>query len=200
MTDKLWPAEVTPSQPTGDELETEIAAFVDSTLIPDSTVVNEPADQYPVIRIKIAGQAAPQGSKVAFNVKRKDGTVGKPVMREQSKRLPQFRTDVAAAAAHAMGEHPLLEGPILLDVVFVFVRPASHFNTERELNKQGLATPAPIGQNLGDLSKLIRAIEDSMSKVVFRDDSQVTTMARPRKRWGIAAATYITVMPDPVDP
>ena len=205
--DTIWSGDVVDKDTTTD-LATEISTFVE-TLIPEALVINEPADGYPVVSFKVPGTPAPQGSKVAFNRRNKAGQVvsAQPIMKETGKRIAQFRTDVKIAADHAMGRdeqgqggHPPLEGPVLLDVVFVFVRPKAHYNTKGQLNKQGLATPGPIGHNLGDLSKLCRAIEDSMTKIVYGDDSQITTFGRPRKRWGISAATYITVRPDPLDP
>jgi len=101
--------------------------------------------------------------------------------------------------ANELGQgHELLEGPLLLDVVFVFPRPKSHFTSTGKLVKG--ATDAPTQHNIGDLSKLVRAIEDAMQGIVYRDDSQFTTFLSPRKRWGLSAATYITVRPDPLDP
>ena len=154
----------------------------------------EPADQYPVIRFKVPGLARPQGSKTASVNK----YTGRAVMREANKNLPQWRTDVAQAADFAMDGHELLTGPLLLDVAFIFVRPASHFTKTGKLVKG--APDAPTGHNLGDTSKLVRAVEDAMQGIVYKDDAQITTLGRPRKRWGIAAATYITVQPDPLDP
>lgn len=199
VTSELWEADVTAKDPKeGDDLATEISHFVEATLMPDPTVIDEPADGYPVVRFKVAGAAAPQGSKVAFNMKNKAGqVVGRPVMKETSKRIAQFRTDVAEMASHAMADHPPIPAPVLLDVTFVFLRPKSHYLMGGGLNKTGLATPAPVGHQLGDLSKLVRAIEDAMTGTVFRDDCEITTTTS-RKRWGIHAATYITVRPDPV--
>jgi len=196
----LWPA-VVPEDPAvdRDELEAEIAGMIDGALAIGTAIglgprISEPADQYPVVRFKVPGVARAQGSKNAFVNKR----TGRAQMVETNKRLPQWRTDIAQAADAAMIGHPLLEGPLLLDVVFVFVRPASHFTSTGKLVKG--ATDAPTQHNIGDLSKLVRAIEDAMQGIVYKDDSQITTMGRPRKRWGLAAATYITVSPDPLDP
>jgi hypothetical protein len=198
MTTPLWPATVAEDEAGDrDELEAEIVKLVDAqfaTSLPSPEIgrIHEIADQYPIVRFKVPGIARPQGSKKGY-------IRGKHVaMVEANTKLPQWRTDIAKAADEAMAGHPLLAGPLLLDVVFVFVRPQSHFTTTGKLVKG--APLAPIGHNLGDLSKLVRAIEDAMQGIVYKDDCQFSTMGRPRKRWGLAAATYITVMPDPLDP
>ena len=184
-------AEVTP---TFEEALGEVVFPTSSRNVTIAPRILEPADQYPVIRFKVPGLARPQGSKTASVNK----YTGRAVMREANKNLPQWRTDVAQAADHAMDGHELLTGPLLLDVAFIFVRPASHFTKTGKLVKG--APDAPTGHNLGDTSKLVRAIEDAMQGIVYKDDAQITTLGRPRKRWGIAAATYITVFPDPLDP
>lgn len=193
MTDNAWGANVlTSNDPVDrDELEAEI---VQMTIGHPAhvEVISEPADQYPVVRFTVPGVARPQGSKRAFVTPR-----GKVNMVEMNPNLGQWRTDVGWYAAQAMVGHDLLEGPIMLDAVFVFVRPKSHYTTTGKLTKA--APPGPTGHLLGDLDKLVRAIEDAMTGIVFKDDSQVTTLNRPRKRWGLSAATYITVRPDPQD-
>ena len=191
-----WTADVSTGEVLDrDDLEAEIQLMVD---IPDDRepfpMVREIADAYPVVRFKVPGTARAQGSKNAFVNRR----TGKAMLVETNKNLPQWRTDVAALADHAMAGHELLEGALLLDVTFTFVRPRSHFTSKGALVKG--ATDAPTQHNIGDLSKLVRAIEDAMQGIVYKDDSQITTMGRPRKRWGLAAATWITVRPDPLEP
>lgn len=202
MVSELWPAEVEPmNQAVDDEQQQEdLESFVARAFTGDTVVINEIADQYPTVRFKIGGAAAPQGSKTGFIARKKGAPVteGKVVLRESSKRNPQWRTDVAKAATDAMEGHLLLLGPLLLDVTFVFPRPASHRTSKGALTKAAALIGAPIGHNIGDCSKLVRSIEDAMNKIVYLDDSQISTIAA-KKRWGIAAATYITVRPDPVD-
>lgn len=221
----LWTAELVPElEDDRDALEEEIASMTGippvmlglaeaplgtGTVVVHKTAslgfstmqISEPADGYPVVKFKVPGIARPQGSKKAF-VRGKHAS-----MVETNVHLPQWRTDIGVAAEAAMGRtadpadgpgHPMLTGPLLLEVVFVFVRPASHFLPSGRLKKG--VPDAPIGHNLGDLSKLVRAIEDAMEGIVYKDDCQFSTMGRPRKRWGLSAATYVSVSPDPLDP
>lgn len=152
--------------------------------------IHEPADQYPVITFKVYGLAKPQGSKKPIISK----TTGKAFMVESSgKAHTSYRQDVAAAAEAAMAGHLLLVGGVRLTVDFVFPRPKGH------LRRDGSVLPSapdfPDTRSVGDTSKLVRSIEDSMSSIVYRDDSQVTTILA-RKRYGVAIGTFIRVEPD----
>jgi crossover junction endodeoxyribonuclease RusA len=189
----LWPAEVTGE--ADSDFEEELSAFVARKLeVPEAPPIRELADQYPVIRLKVPGIAKPQGSKRAFVNKRTQ----KVIMVEQVAKVADFRSDVKNAASAVMEGHVPLAGVIHLDVTFVFTRPKSHFRARGGLSTAGERSQAPTGHNLGDLSKLVRAIEDAMTGTVYGDDAQITTTVS-RKRWGLAPATYITVQPDPVE-
>jgi Holliday junction resolvase RusA-like endonuclease len=192
----IWDAHVEPiAKPVDEEGRQDFEAELESITaqaMPESQRIHEVGDPYPVVRFKVGGQAATQGSKTTGTMKS-----GIRYTRESNKRLPQWRTDVASAAGHAMGDHDLLTGPLELEAVFVFPRPKSHYTSKGALTKSAAPQTAPTSHQMGDTSKLIRAIEDAMQKIVYLDDSQITTISA-RKRWGVAAATYVTVRPDPV--
>jgi Holliday junction resolvase RusA-like endonuclease len=117
----------------------------------------------------VPGIPAPQGSKRAFH----HASTGKIMMLESSKRVKPWRLDVAAMAHEAMGDRPLLEGPIALTVTFSFVRPKSHLTSKGDLRKG-----APLEHvSRPDVSKLARALEDALTGIVFRDDSQVCELS-----------------------
>jgi Holliday junction resolvase RusA-like endonuclease len=114
----------------------------------------------------VLGVAAPQGSKVLT----KWGA-----MREANKRTMPWRQEVAAKAQEAMrGASPILT-PVRLRATFLFPRPKSHYRTGKHAGqlKDGIGywmTTKP------DLSKLVRAAEDAMTGIVYRDDSQVCVL------------------------
>jgi len=111
-----------------------------------------------VIRIRVYGIPAPQGSK---------RHVGNGVMIESSKKVKPWREAVKWAAVEAMGGKALrLDGPIYLGVVFVMPRP----------KKPKSAFP----DRTPDLSKLIRSTEDALTDAgLWADDARVvSTMAR----------------------
>jgi Holliday junction resolvase RusA-like endonuclease len=108
----------------------------------------------------------PQGSKNAF-------VVGKrAVVVEANKRLPAFRQAVSQKAKETMeleGKEVIHEGPVKVSVVFMFPRLKSHFNSKGQIKDS-----APRWKSTGfDLDKLCRAVGDSMTGFVYRDDSQV---------------------------
>ncbi len=78
-----------------------------------------------------------------------------------SRGLAFWRQRIADAAQAAMGDRPLLEGPLALSVVFSLQRPKSRPKKHRWPDRRP------------DLSKLLRAVEDALSGVVYADDAQV---------------------------
>ena len=72
---------------------------------------------------------------------------------------------------------PLWLGPILLECEFVLPRSPSHYTSKGNLTKNAPTIP----QN--DLDKLIRAVGDALSKVVYYDDVQVVGFGESTKRF-----------------
>ena len=135
-----------------------------------------------LVAFTVHGVPAPQGSKTR---------TPQGGMRESSRKVEPWRNAVAAAGAAAMHERELLVGAVALDVVFVFPRPRSHFGTGR--NAGQLKPSAPIYcSTQPDLDKLVRAVGDAMSGIVFRDDALVVEL-RARKHYGSPRADVAVV-------
>ena len=133
-------------------------------------------------RITVHGTPAPQGSK---------RHVGHGIMVESSRRLPAWRTLVTDAAWAARAGAPTISGPVRLTATFGFRRPRSHFRTGRfaELLRAD-APPFPTGRNIGDLSKLIRAVEDALTDAgVWHDDDLVVAIVADKDWWPQPGAT-----------
>lgn len=115
-----------------------------------------------MIEFRVYGVPAPQGSKTAFV------RGGKAVVVDGSsstgrQKLSSWRAEVAREAQNiASGE--LLEGPIAVEINFVMPKPKS----------------APKGKvfcdKKPDIDKLVRSTFDSMTGVLYRDDSQVVSI------------------------
>ena len=71
-------------------------------------------------------------------------------------------------------KHEILEGPVSVEFTFLLPKPKT------------VTRAQPTGRYDGDVDKLIRAIMDSATGIVYLDDSQVTTIERARKRWATA--------------
>lgn len=112
----------------------------------------------------VPGEAAPQGSMKAFTPK---GWT-RPVLTSDNPRMKPWRAMVAAAALDAQftqGTWPCVSTQaIRLDIVCAFVRPASV-----SVRKRPAHTVKP------DASKLLRAIEDALTTILWRDDAQIVT-------------------------
>ena len=112
-----------------------------------------------MIEFAVAGKPITQGSKVAM-VNRH---TGRPFLRDDSSPgSSSWREAIAHEARLLQDFHGKLEGPLVLELVFVMHRPKS----------------APKGRpyhctTRPDVLKLARAVEDSLTHVLYADDAQI---------------------------
>lgn len=107
----------------------------------------------------VFGTPAPQGSMKAFMPK--GGRF--PVVTADNAKTKPWRQEVAGTALAAtshQGWQLRQQGAINLTAAFYFERPKS--------------VTTPIKTTKPDIDKLVRAILDSLTGIVFKDDSQVT--------------------------
>lgn len=154
-------------------------------------------DDTPVVEFTVRGEAVPQGSPRAF-------IVGKGTDRERAQvvsgakgkgshgnPLAKWRANVAKAAADAMGDRPPVTGPVALELVFTMRRPASHHVANDR--SRPLRANAPVWcDKRPDVGKLARAVEDSLSSVVYLDDAQVVDL-HPTKPYGDTLGVHVIV-------
>lgn len=112
------------------------------------------------IEFTVQGEPIPQGSMKAFTPK----GCNRPIVTSDNPRLKKWRNVVRSGAIKAMGGlHPAgRQVPVRLVAVFYFARPKSNHDLDK------VTRP--------DLDKLCRSIGDSLTDVVFEDDSQVTEL------------------------
>jgi len=147
----------------------------------------------------VPGHPQPAGSKRGFPVKRRDGSTGVAVV-EDNPKARDWKAAVAQAGVDAMvdalridpdQEVILLDGPIGLTLVFTLARPRGHFGTGR--NHQSLRAGAPVWPaKRPDTTKLIRAVEDALTGIVWRDDAQVVEQYAA-KRYGAPEGVRVTL-------
>lgn len=119
-----------------------------------------------MISFTVLGVPQTAGSKRAFPFRRPGGSLGVRVTDDNPKGR-EWKNAVAWAAREVF-RGPLLEGPLVLRIVFVLPRPKGHFG------KRGLLDSAPARPTTKpDLLKRARAIEDSLNGIVWRDDAQI---------------------------
>lgn len=129
------------------------------------------------IRFIVYGKAIPQGNKIGIPVC--PGGVplirnGRQVTRvvEKNPKLHVWRQQVAeVATAECFGEYPTLE-PVRLSMTFTRPRPKGHFGTGRNASKLKASAPEHP-TTTPDTLKLARAVEDSLTGIFYKDDSQV---------------------------
>ena len=115
-----------------------------------------------MLHFVVFGEAQPQGSARAFVPK----NWSRPIITSDNPSLKLWRSLVADAASRAINalkpsERALLLEGVRLTVAFYLPRPKS------------LAKRSTAHTKKPDIDKLVRSCCDSLSSVVFRDDSQV---------------------------
>jgi Holliday junction resolvase RusA-like endonuclease len=120
------------------------------------------------VRLTVIGVPVPQGSKTAHPFRRKDGSLGVAVHEGgKAAALKDWRRAIADAARgywprQGAGMGIPISGPVFMHVTFYLPRPKS------SPKKRTLPDSKP------DLSKLIRAVEDALSKIAYEDDARIT--------------------------
>lgn len=126
------------------------------------------------VTFTVRGLPVPQGSVRAFMAG------GRARVATKSAPLMAWRTAIATAGGTAMGERPVLAGPVVVRATFSVPRPASA--------PRRVLVPA----TRPDLDKLARALLDALTGVVLRDDSQVVDLVLG-KRYGTAPGVDVAV-------
>lgn len=125
------------------------------------------------IGFRVYGVPAPQGSHKAFMPR----GARFPVVTHDNARTKPWRAVVALTAAQHRPDE-LLDGPIELIVCFFLPRPKS------------LPKKVQAHTRKPDLSKLVRALEDALTGVIWRDDSQVVSTTA-QKAYGEPGCTVV---------
>jgi Holliday junction resolvase RusA-like endonuclease len=142
------------------------------------------------VEFYVPGIPAPGGSKKAFAYVGRDGRPHANVV-DDAKRNAPWRSSVAYEARRAhMGQEPL-HGPLQLLVTFYLPRPKDHFGSGKNAGSMKRTAPH-LHAKKPDLTKLVRALEDAMTGIVWHDDAQVCEQ-QIRKRYGAAAGAKVRV-------
>jgi Holliday junction resolvase RusA-like endonuclease len=99
-----------------------------------------------------------------------------------------YEAQAALFAAQAMSGRPPLENAVRLDLVAVMGIPASWSGRKRAAALAGSVRPT----RRPDLSNCMKACEDAMNGIVFRDDALVV-QATLGKVYGVVPGVHVTV-------
>jgi len=143
-----------------------------------------------MISFSVPGIAATAGSKRAFPFKRKDGRLGVAVS-DDNPRSKDWKAVVAWSAREAVGSGFVpLRCALEVEFTFYRTRPKGHKIGKGGPNKGWREHPFPTARP--DVLKTARAVEDSLSGIIWIDDSQIVTETL-RKRWAEAPRVEIVV-------
>ena len=124
-----------------------------------------------VIEFFVPGTPRPAGSKRGFPVKGRDGRVHVAMTDSSGAKGKSWRVACVAAVTEVWHDDPISE-PIRLEVEFVMPRPGTHFGKRK--GEPYLKPDAPTRHTAKpDATKLLRALEDALTGVVWKDDAQV---------------------------
>jgi crossover junction endodeoxyribonuclease RusA len=138
------------------------------------------------LHFTVIGVPQQMGSKRAFVPK---GWT-RPIITDTNRSLKSWQQLVAAAAQAAILERPANERGLLTDGVRLTV--AFYLPRPKSLPARVTAhTKAP------DLDKFVRGVQDALTQVVFRDDSQVVDLVAMKRYAATDAAPHAEVWVEP---
>jgi len=136
-----------------------------------------------MIEITIYGHAEPAGSKTKTQYGVRDSNPRSKVWKEE------VRREAARILASDVNSK-LLDGPLRVRFTFYRPRPKGHYGTKGDLNAAGRRATHPTTKP--DTTKLIRGVEDALTGIVWRDDSQIVQQAGAKK-WGEPERVHIQI-------
>lgn len=130
------------------------------------------------IKFFVPGLAKTAGSKKAF----KHPHTGKIIVTHDNPKTKTWMDSVKWNAMVHVGRMCLLTDAICLKLSFLFSRPKGHYGTGRNSGTLKGSSPLHDTAKTHDLCKLSRAVEDALTGVIWKDDSQVIAH-RTNKRY-----------------
>jgi len=133
------------------------------------------------IKFEVHGIPVAKGSRRAFVNK----ATGKAFTAPSSDKEKPWQNTVAQCALVARSQCGLIEpmrGPVRLALSFTFMRPKSHMGSGKNSNVVKASHLSSWHTGKPDTDKLIRAILDAMTGIIYADDSQVAVVCAS-KQW-----------------
>jgi Holliday junction resolvase RusA-like endonuclease len=138
----------------------------------------------------VPGVPVPKGSAKAFYNK----SAGKIIVQQDNRDRQKPWASLISVMAQEQ-KPDLHHGPMRVRLSFIMPRPNSHYGTGK--NADRLKPTAPTWHtSKPDLDKLIRCVKDSLTGILWNDDSQVADLLAT-KLYGDRAGVFIVVEPIP---
>jgi Holliday junction resolvase RusA-like endonuclease len=119
--------------------------------------------------------------------------VGGGRMIESSRKLAPWRALVSQVAATAMEERLPFNEPLWMAASFSFWRPQAHYRSG-EFSEQLKPSAPEAPMTYPDIEKLVRAINDAIEGIVFRNDSMIARLYS-EKTYGAQLGAAIVIGP-----
>ena len=118
--------------------------------------------------------------------------VGRGIMVEDATRLKPWREALINAALNALPQEVFF-GVVMVEILFSFPRPKSHFGTGR--NAEILKPSSPhLKASAPDIDKLCRAVLDALVHAgTLRDDALVATLVATKRYHPLPGAKVVIV-------
>jgi Holliday junction resolvase RusA-like endonuclease len=139
------------------------------------------------IEFTVYATPTPQGSMKGFVLPGKNGAKARAILTSDNSKLRPYRQEVTRSAMVVMSERGISEPfaekhvPVSVTMDFYITKPKS------APKKRTYHVVKP------DLSKLVRAAEDSMTGVIYSDDAQIVAFST-RKHYGSPERVVIAVV------
>lgn len=149
----------------------------------------------PIVCVQLTGRPRTKGNAAARVVTNGKGQQFASVFERRGLNRP-WRTAVRKAFEAAWGSRPPIDREVVLEAVFMFKRPKDHHVAGDPARPTRLGAPTRCtSHSCGDLSKLIRCVEDEVTDAkVWRDDVLVVGFGRSTKLWSDADRALIRVL------
>jgi crossover junction endodeoxyribonuclease RusA len=122
----------------------------------------------PLLELWVPGVPQPQGSKRIFGGRLVEGN---------DRTLRPYRASIAGNARATFGDRePARDVALDVTLGFMFERPKSHYGSGRNAHEIKRSAPA-YKSTRPDLDKLVRAVLDALTGIVFVEDSQVARLS-----------------------
>lgn len=180
-----------------EEMDAKLVTDLEELCVPGEVKFSvDPMSLRPALRFSVVGQAKTAGSKRAFVHPK----TGRAIITEDARTgrsAKTWRQEVAAVAAFHRPSAPwgdeMLLGPCSVEFTFYRPRPKGHYGSGANARVvRPSAPPAPATRP--DVLKLARAVEDALTGILWKDDSQIVD-ERLRKVWGEPERCEIVVRP-----
>jgi Holliday junction resolvase RusA-like endonuclease len=140
--------------------------------------------------LTVYGTPVPKGSARAFVI---PGDKPRAVVVQNNKKpLAHWATQIGNEARRTAmigdgGTRPMdFDGPFMVGATFFFNRPKSVSITAR-----------PVPSVKPDLDKLVRAVLDALTGIVWRDDAQVVSIIARKRYLSVASPEYVEIRVNP---